>query len=73
VSVLQQKRSTPSSESAQAIAAQTQRLEGFNRMVSHELRQPLTALQFAIRLVQSSRRIVSGSGISASSIATSRG
>lgn len=37
----------------ETIAAQTRRLEGFNRMVSHELRQPLTALQFATRLASS--------------------
>jgi signal transduction histidine kinase len=29
---------------------QTRRLENFNRMVSHELRQPIGALQFAIKL-----------------------
>lgn len=39
----------------ETIGAQTRRLEGFNRMVSHELRQPLTALQFATRLMQSDR------------------
>ena len=32
------------------IDEQTRRLENFNRMVSHELRQPIGALQFAIRL-----------------------
>src|SRR5579872_2440276 len=31
------------------IAAQHARLEGFNRLVSHELRQPLGTLQFSIR------------------------
>ncbi len=29
---------------------QTRRLENFNRMVSHELRQPIGALQFAVKL-----------------------
>ena len=37
---------------AETIAQQTQRLESFNRMVSHELRQPLGALQFAIKLLR---------------------
>jgi signal transduction histidine kinase len=32
---------------------QTRRLENFNRMVSHELRQPIGALQFAIKLAES--------------------
>jgi signal transduction histidine kinase len=35
------------------IAKQTARLENFNRMVSHELRQPLGALQFALKLADS--------------------
>lgn len=35
------------------IAAQQARLESFNRLVSHELRQPLGALQFAIRTLRS--------------------
>jgi signal transduction histidine kinase len=35
------------------IAAQHARLEGFNRLVSHELRQPLGTLQFALRTLQS--------------------
>ncbi|HET9372196.1 MAG TPA: HAMP domain-containing sensor histidine kinase [Vicinamibacterales bacterium] len=33
------------------IEEQTIRLEGFNRMVSHELRQPLTTLQYAVELL----------------------
>jgi signal transduction histidine kinase len=33
------------------IERQTARLENFNRMVSHELRQPIGALQFALKLV----------------------
>jgi signal transduction histidine kinase len=33
---------------------QTRRLENFNRMVSHELRQPIGALQFAFKLADSS-------------------
>ena len=35
---------------SERIDEQTRRLENFNRMVSHELRQPIGALQFAIRL-----------------------
>jgi len=34
------------------IAAQQQKLSGFNRMVSHELRQPLAALQAAVAVLQ---------------------
>src|SRR5512145_1279616 len=34
------------------IERQTTRLENFNRMVSHELRQPIGALQFALTLAQ---------------------
>jgi len=37
------------------IAHQTARLEGFNRMVSHELRQPLGTLQYAIALLKTDR------------------
>jgi signal transduction histidine kinase len=37
------------------IAAQQSRLEGFNRLVSHELRQPLGTLQFSVRLLRSER------------------
>src|SRR6476620_10648765 len=33
---------------------QTRRLENFNRMVSHELRQPIGALQFAVKLARAS-------------------
>jgi signal transduction histidine kinase len=33
------------------IAAQQARLEGFNKLVSHELRQPLGTLQFSVRLL----------------------
>ena len=36
------------------IDEQTRRLENFNRMVSHELRQPIGALQFAFRLIEKS-------------------
>lgn len=39
---------------ADTIARQTTRLEGFSRMVSHELRQPLGALQYAAQLLESS-------------------
>ena len=35
------------------IERQTTRLENFNRMVSHELRQPIGALQFALQLARS--------------------
>ena len=34
--------------------AQQDRLEGFNRLVSHELRQPLGTLEFAVRTLQTS-------------------
>jgi signal transduction histidine kinase len=34
------------------IAAQHARLESFNRLVSHELRQPLSTLQFSLRLLR---------------------
>jgi signal transduction histidine kinase len=34
------------------ISAQQARLESFNRLVSHELRQPLGALQFAVRTLR---------------------
>jgi signal transduction histidine kinase len=36
------------------IDEQTRRLENFNRMVSHELRQPIGALQFAVKLADAS-------------------
>jgi signal transduction histidine kinase len=36
------------------IDEQTRRLENFNRMVSHELRQPIGALQFAFKLADAS-------------------
>ncbi len=42
-------------EYAETIARQTARLENFSRMVSHELRQPLGALQYAGHLLQSSQ------------------
>lgn len=35
----------------QKIEQQTTRLEGFNRMVSHELRQPLSSVQYAVGLL----------------------
>jgi signal transduction histidine kinase len=35
------------------IERQTRRLENFNRMVSHELRQPIGVLQFALKLADS--------------------
>lgn len=34
------------------ITQHSSRLEGFNRMVTHELRQPLATLQFAVKLLQ---------------------
>ena len=39
----------------ETIEQQTARLEGFNRMVSHELRQPLGTLQYAIALLKTDR------------------
>jgi signal transduction histidine kinase len=41
-------------EYTETIAKQTMRLANFNRMVSHELRQPIGALQFALRLSETS-------------------
>ena len=41
------------SEFTDRIATQHARLESFNRLVSHELRQPLGTLQFTFRLLQS--------------------
>jgi signal transduction histidine kinase len=38
------------------IATQQARLEGFNKLVSHELRQPLGTLQFSVRLLASDGR-----------------
>jgi signal transduction histidine kinase len=49
--VLQTTMDTFVAEYTEAIAQQTTRLEGFNRMVTHELRQPLGTLQFAITLL----------------------
>jgi signal transduction histidine kinase len=40
------------SEYTDAISSHTTRLEAFNRMVTHELRQPLGTLQFAIKLLK---------------------
>ena len=37
------------------ISAQQTRLENFNRLVSHELRQPLATLQFAVRGLRASK------------------
>jgi signal transduction histidine kinase len=42
-------------EYAETIARQTARLENFSRMVSHELRQPLGALQYAGHLLYSNQ------------------
>jgi signal transduction histidine kinase len=38
-------------EYTEAITQHTSRLEGFNRMVTHELRQPLSTFQFALKLL----------------------
>ena len=40
------------SEYTSTIASHTSRLEGFNRMVSHELRQPLGTLMYALPLLR---------------------
>jgi signal transduction histidine kinase len=40
------------SEYMATIAAQTERLADFNRMVSHELRNPLSTLQYAIEMMK---------------------
>ena len=51
VSVLQQSTvETFIAKYTSQLDEQTRRLENFNRMVSHELRQPIGALQFAIKL-----------------------
>jgi signal transduction histidine kinase len=51
VGVLQQKTvETFIAKYTARIDDQTRRLENFNRMVSHELRQPIGALQFAVKL-----------------------
>ena len=39
------------SQYTETITQHTARLEGFNRMVTHELRQPLGTLQFALKLL----------------------
>ena len=39
------------------IATQQARLEGFNKLVSHELRQPLGTLQFSVRLLGSDQAV----------------
>lgn len=39
------------------IATQQARLEGFNKLVSHELRQPLGTLQFSVRLLGSDENL----------------
>jgi signal transduction histidine kinase len=44
------------------IDEQTRRLENFNRMVSHELRQPIGALQFAVKLADASDEPVARAG-----------
>ena len=44
------------------IDEQTRRLENFNRMVSHELRQPIGALQFAVKLAEASDEAVARAG-----------
>ena len=55
VSVLQQTTvETFIAKYTSQIDEQTRRLENFNRMVSHELRQPIGALQFAFKLAETS-------------------
>ena len=44
------------------IDEQTRRLENFNRMVSHELRQPIGALQFAVKLAEAGDEAVARAG-----------
>jgi signal transduction histidine kinase len=44
------------------IDEQTRRLENFNRMVSHELRQPIGALQFAVKLAEATDEAVARAG-----------
>jgi len=63
VSVLQQSTvETFITKYTARIDEQTRRLENFNRMVSHELRQPIGALQFAFRLSESSEDDAARSG-----------
>ena len=45
------------SEYSVTIEKQTARLEGFNRMVSHELRQPLSALTFTVAVLRKTEDI----------------
>lgn len=42
------------------IEKQTARLEGFNRMVSHELRQPLSALSFTVAVLRKTEDLADG-------------
>lgn len=49
--LLQTTMDTFVAEYTEAIAQHTARLEGFNRMVTHELRQPLGTLRFAMTLL----------------------
>jgi signal transduction histidine kinase len=49
--LLQTTMDTFVAEYTEAMAQQTARLEGFNRMVTHELRQPLGTLHFAMTLL----------------------
>lgn len=53
IDVLQQTTAdTFVTEYTQTITKHTTRLESFNRMVTHELRQPLGTFQFAVKLLQ---------------------
>jgi signal transduction histidine kinase len=55
ISVLQQSTMEAFIEQySDTVHNQTVQLQAFNRMVSHELRQPLGTLQFALRLLQAS-------------------
>ena len=46
-------------EYAETITQHANRLEGFNRMVTHELRQPLGVLQFGVKLLRGIDPVVS--------------
>lgn len=48
------------SEYTSTIASHTARLEGFNRMVSHELRQPLGTLMYALPLLKAGTAVGDG-------------
>jgi signal transduction histidine kinase len=63
VSVLQQTTvETFIAKYTSRIDEQTRRLESFNQMVSHELRQPIGALQFAFKLIEKSEDVAAREG-----------